>query len=204
MRLFLSSQSSQVESQLLTFQNVTIASSRLTWSRGDGSVKLTRTELGRNSSLDLGLTSTGSKLSLQLVALLGLFLSSLGLLSKSNTVVLLKVLFERSSVDLHNSRLGQCVGSHQFVVRWVVHHTRHSGLSGDSLGSPREVAGLDSQSSVLDISTSGSDGVDSFGADLGVGALSSQLKLSLLSELGSFSTGSSSLVTRIPGNTHVG
>lgn len=198
--LLLGSQSSQVEGQFLTLQDVTVNSTGLTWSGGDGSVQSTGSELVLDGRLDVRSTGSGSQLSLNLLGLLNLL--GVGLLTQNLTVVGLEPLSEWGSVDLDDGRLGQCVGSNQFVVGRVVHNTSNSGLSGDTLGSPREVTGLDSQSSELLVATSGSDSVDSLSTNLGVSWLSTQLELSLLSELGSFGTSSSTLVTRVSRNTH--
>lgn len=199
--LLLGSQSSQVEGQLLTLQDVTVTSTGLTWSRRDASVQFTSGKLVLNRVLDGGGSSSGSQLSLDLLGLLDLILV-LGLLTQNLTVVGLEPLSERSGIDLDNGGLGQGVGSHQLVVGRVVDDSGDSGLSGDTLRGPREVTGLESQSSELLVTTSGSDGVDSLSTDLGHGRLSTQLELSLLSELGSFGTSSRTLVTRVSRNTH--
>lgn len=144
---------------------------------------------GSGSELLFGLRS-----SLDLVALL--------VLTQDLTVVGLKPLLEWSGVDLDNSRLGQGVSSDQLVVRRVVDDRSNSGLSGDTFAGPREVTGLDSQGSELLVTTSCSDSVDSLRADFSVGWLSAQLKLSLLSELGSFGTCCRTLVARVSGDTH--
>lgn len=200
-RLFLGGQSSQVEGQLLTFQDVTVTSTRLAWSRRDGGVQSTGVELVRHSVLDHGFAGSRGQLSLNLLRSLDLLLVSL--LAQLLTVVVLVPLSERSGINLNNSRLGQSVGSNQLVVGRVVDNTSDSGLSGDTLGGPREVTGVNSQRSELLVATSGSDRVDSLGTDLGVGGLSTQFELSLLSELGSLGTSSRTLVTRISRNTHV-
>lgn len=152
--------------------------------------------------LNDGLSGSGSELLLVLGGLLNLV--ALLVLTQNLTVVGLEPLLEWSGVDLNNSRLGQSVSSDQLVVGWVVDDRSNSGLSSDTFTGPREVTGLNSQSSELLVATSGSDGVDSLGTDLGVGWLSTQLKLSLLSELGSFGTGCRTLVTRVSGDTHSG
>lgn len=153
-----------------------------------------------DSGLNVGRSGSGSQLSLNLVRSLDLLLGLL--LTQRFTVVGLKPLSEWSGIDLDDSRLGQGVSSNQLVVRWMVDDRGNSGLSGDTLGGPREVTGLNSQGSELLVATSSSDSVDSLGTDLGVSGLSTQLELSLLSELSSFGTSSSTLVTRVSRNTH--
>lgn len=168
--LFLGGQSSQVEGQLLTLQDVTITSTRLAWSRGDASVQLTSGELVVDSGLNLGRSSSGSQFSLDLVGSLNFLLSLF--LTQGLTVVGFVPLSEWGSINLDDSRLGQGVGSDQLVVGWVVDDRGDSGLSGNTLRGPREVTGLNSQSSELLVTTSGSDGVDSLSTNLGVGWLS--------------------------------
>lgn len=201
MCLLLGSQSSQVEGQLLALQNVAVASARLAGSRRNTGVQSTSSELVLNRRLNVGRTSSGSQLLLNLLGSLHFLL--VGLLTQNLTVVSLEPLSERSSIDLNNSRLGQCVSSNQLVVGRVVHNTSDSGLLGHTLGSPREVTGLNSQRSELLVTTSGSNSVNSLSSNLGVSRLSAQLELSLLSELGSLSTGGRTLVTGVSRNTHI-
>lgn len=200
-RLLLSGQSSQVEGQLLALQDVTITSTGLTWSRGDTGVQLTGSELVVNGGLDVRGTGSGSQLSLDLLGLLG---GVLGLaLTQNLTVVGLEPLSEWSGVDLDDGRLGQSVGSHQLVVGGVVDDRSDSGLSGDTLAGPREVTGLNSESSELLVTTTGSHGVNSLTANLGHGWLTAQFELSLLSELSTLGAGGGTLVARVSRNTHV-
>lgn len=154
--------------------------------------------------VDSGLNGRGSSSGSELLLSLrgGLDLKTLLVLTQDLTVVSLEPLLEWSGVNLNNSRLGQSVSSDQLVVRRVVDDRSNSGLSSDTFTTPREVTGLNSQGSELLVTTSGSDSVDSLGTNLGVGWLSAQLKLSLLSELGSFGTGCRTLVTRVSGDTH--
>lgn len=169
--LLLSSQSSQVEGQLLTLQDVTVTSTGLAGSGRDSSVQLTGGELRVQGGLNVGSALSGGQLTLNLLGALDFLLIVL-LLTQRVTVVVLVPLTEGSGIDLNNSGLGQGVGSNQLIVRRVVCNNCKSGLSGNTLGSPREVTGLNSQSSELLVATSGSDTVDTLGADLGVGGLS--------------------------------
>jgi hypothetical protein len=67
---------------------------------------------------------------------------------------------ERCSVDLDDGRLDDGVGSDKLVVGSVVNDTNNSGLAGGVLGRPREVAGLETQSAVLEVSSTSTHGVD--------------------------------------------
>lgn len=93
-------------------------------------------------------------------------------------------LTEGSAIDSDDGALDERLGSHKLVVRRVVDDIDDSALSGSSLGGPGEgslnsrVENLrqkgklylvESKSSVLDVSTSSSDGVNSLRLELGHG-----------------------------------
>ena len=110
-------------------------------------------------------------------------------------------LSERGSVDLNNSALGQSFGSDQLVVARVVHYIDDSRLSGDTFGAPREVTGVQTKRTVLFVSTTSSDRVDTLRAQFRVGRRSAQLELPLLSWLWSFATSGTSFMPVISGDT---
>lgn len=226
-----------VESQLLSLQNVTIRTTALAGPGRDDGVQTTGLELALQRRLDLavGGVSRGLLL-LNALALLGLggtsALSTSLLLASATqrlAVVRLVPLSERRSVDLHHGRLGQRVGPDQLVVRRVVHHPDHAGLARNPLGSPREVARVQTQRAVLGVTTPGPHKVDALGADTRVGRLTTLLEGSagkipltlcpnplpmafssicsvvpLLAVLGALRSASRALVTGITRNTHVG
>lgn len=207
--LFLRGELSEVEGQLVTLQDVTVASARLTRSRRNTSIKSTSTELGLDSSLDLSVLLSSSKLSLDLLGLLlgldKLLVDNLLTLLLTNwlAVVGLVPLTEWGSVNLDNSRLGQGVGSDKLVVGRMEGNTNDTGLSSDVLRAPGEVTGFETKGTVLGVTATGTDRVNSLGADTGVGWLTAQLKLSLLSVSGDSSTGVRTFVTRITRDTHL-
>lgn len=207
--LFLRGELSEVEGQLITLQDVTIASAGLTRSRRNTSIKSTSTELGLNGSLNLSVLLSSSKLSLDLLGLLfrldKLVVDNLLTLLLTNwlAVVGLVPLTVWGSVNLDNGRLGQGVGSDKFVVGRMESNTNDTGLSSDVLRAPGEVTGLETKGTVLGVTTTGTDRVNSLGADTGVGWLTAQLKLSLLSVGGESSTGVRTFVTRITRDTHL-
>lgn len=191
----------EVESKLLTLENVTVNSAGLTGSRRNAGVKSASTELSLNGGVELGISLSGSDGSLVSLSNDGLLLASL-LLAESLSVVGLVPLSEGGSIDLDDGRLGQSVGSDQLVVGGVERDTEDSGLSGGALRAPREVTGLNSDGSELLVSTSGSDGVDSLGSDSGDGTLSATLELSLLVDGDTLGAGVGSLVSGVSRNTH--
>ena len=170
-----------VESQLLTLQDVTVDTAALAGTRGDHGVDTAGLELALDGGLDLaGLLEAGSLLLLHAVALL--LLGDLGLLLASAAdglaVVGLVPLTEGSGIDLDDGGLGQGVGTDQLVVRRVVGDNDDTGLAGDALGAPREVTGLETESTELAVATTGADKVDTLGADTGVGGLATLLERS--------------------------
>lgn len=168
-----------VESQLLTLEDVSVTSTALTRSRADDSIDTTSLELLLQGRLNL---------SLLLQSLLMLVLHALGqllllhgllLLSSStdgHTVVSLIPSSEWRGINLDNSGSGQGIRSDKFVVGRVESDDNDTGLSGDSLAAPAEVAGVESETSELSVAAAGSDEMDSLCANTGVGWLTTFLK----------------------------
>lgn len=223
-----------VESELLTLQDVTVAATGLAGSAGDNSEQSTGLELLLNGALDLAAGGvSGSLLLLDGVGLLDLLLGlallgSLGLLASSAeglAVVGLVPLSEGGGIDLDDGALGQGVGSDQLVVGGVVGDADDTGLAGAALGAPGEVARVETEGTVLVVTTTSADGVDALGANTGVGTLATSLESALLpccqrsermsSEKGSYGlsellrtvvgalgTGGGALVSRVTRDTH--
>ena len=83
---------------------------------------------------------------------------------------------EGGGIDLDDGGAGQGVGTDKLVVGGVVDDTDHTGLLGDALRSPREVAGVETQSTELAVATTGADKMDALGANTGVGRLAALLE----------------------------
>lgn len=178
-----------VESELLTLQDVAIAATGLTRTAGDDGEETTGLELLLNGVLDLAVGCVAlSLLLLDRLALLGVLgggalLQGLGLLASTANglaVVSLVPLTERSGVDLDNGATSEGVGADEFVVGRVVGDSNDTGLAGGALGGPGEVARLETESTVLVVTTAGADGVDSLGTNTGVGTLAASLESALL------------------------
>lgn len=179
MRERLLSDLSLVESQLLTLQDVSVASSALTRSRADDSVYTTGLELLLQSGLDL--THLLDSLLVLVLHALGhlLLLSWLLLLPSSTdgyTIMSLVPSSEWSGIDLHDGGSGKGIRSDKFVVRGMESDDNDTGLSGDSLTAPTEVARVESETSELSVSAAGSYEMDSLSANTGVGWLTTFLK----------------------------
>ena len=101
---------------------------------------------------------------------------------------------EWSSVDDDNGVLDQSLGPHQLVVGGVVDHVDDPGLACHGLAAPGEVASVQSQGSVLLVSSSSTNSVDPLRSELGHGWRSGQLKLPLLADLVPLASGGSALV----------
>jgi len=124
------------------------------------------------------------------------------LLGEFNTVVLEVPLSERSSIDLDDTALDQSVGSDEFVVGGVVDDTDDLGLSGDLFRSPGEVSGVESEGLEFVVSSSNSVSSDGLFTDLGESGRTTRFVLLLLLVDGHTTTGKSSLVSRVSGDTH--
>lgn len=120
-----------VESELGSFENVSVGSSALSWSGRNAGEEFTSVELIGNMLVnDSGLLES-FVLSLDVSGLLlGLFFL---LLSELNSVVLIVPKLEGSSIDLDNAILHNSLGSYQFIISGIVHNIDDSGLSGNSL-----------------------------------------------------------------------
>jgi len=134
--------------------------------------------------------------------LLDLFTFDGLLLAEFNTVVSDVPLSEGSGVDLDDAALDQSVGSDEFVVGGVVDDHDDLGLSGDLFRSPGEVTSIESEGLEFVVSSSHSVSSDGLFADLGEGGRTTRFVLLLLLVDGHTTTGKSSLVSRVSGDTH--
>ena len=124
------------------------------------------------------------------------------LLNEFNTVVLKVPLSKKSSINLNDTTLDQSVGSDEFVVGGVVDDTDDLGLSGDLFRSPGEVSGVESEGLEFVVSSSNSVSSDGLFTDLGESGRTTRFVLLLLLVDGHTTTGKSSLVSRVSGDTH--
>lgn len=180
---FLLSDRTLVESKLITLQDVSVTATALAGARGNNGVQTAGLELSLDGGLDLAVVSEASRLLLLDAVALLLLLGglSLGLASPADglAVVSLVPLSEGGGVNLDDGRLGEGVGTDQFVVRRVVHDTNDTGLAGNALRSPREVAGLETEGTELLVTTTGTDKVDSLVTKTGVGGLATLVERSV-------------------------
>lgn len=178
-RLFLLSRKlPQVELKFFTFEDVTIDTAGLTGTRGDCGIDAASSELRFKTLGKLGLV--GPRLGL------GGLLNVLGHLTTTrswHTVVRLEVLTERVSVDLNDGSLGKGVRTDKLVVRGVVNYLDNTGLAANSLSAPGEIASLETQSTVLGVTTTHANWVNTLFTDLSVSGLATHLELPLLAEL---------------------
>ena len=71
-------------------------------------------------------------------------------------------------------------------------------LASDMFTAPSEVARIKTESTVLEVATADTDGMDALGAELGVGGLTTELEFSLLAIVGALGT---RVRTLVPGGT---
>src|SRR4051812_47160914 len=89
-------------------------------------------------------------------------------------------LSEWSSIDLYDGGFGEGVGSDELVVGGMESDNDDTDLASNSLGSPREIAGFETESAELAVTTTGTHEMDSLGSDTGVGFLSAGFESALL------------------------
>lgn len=175
-----------VEGELLTLQDVTVDTARLTGPAGDNGVETTGLELLLEGGVDLAAGGKASSLLLlDRLALLHLLGGGGALLllpaaAEGLAVVGLVPLTEGSGIDLDDGGLGEGVGADELVVAGVVGDDDHTGLAGAALGGPGEVARVETESTVLVVTAAGTHDVDTLGTDTGVGGLATSLESSLL------------------------
>ena len=64
------------------------------------------------------------------------------------------------------------------------HDSEDSGLACCALAGPGEVTGLQTEGTVLEVSSTDTNGVDALGAELGVSGLTAELEFALLAVVG--------------------
>lgn len=108
--------------------------------------------------------SSGALLVQHVVLIGGILLVLLA--AQGQDVVALVPLTERGRVNDDDGVLHQGLGAHQLVVGGVVDHIDDTGLAGSSLGGPREVSDVKTESAELDVATASADRVDARGSQL--------------------------------------
>lgn len=102
--------------------------------------------------------------------------ASLSLSSDRRAIMSLIPCPERRGIDLHHGASGQSVGSHKFVVGRVEGDHDHTGLAGDTLGAPGEVARVETETTEFLVAATGAHEMDAFSADTRVGWLTTFLE----------------------------
>lgn len=132
-----------------------------------------RRELVLQSVLDLGellaghvlLHGGGRALLVQHVVLIDGVLLVLPA-AQGQDVVALVPLTEGGRINDDNRVLHEGLGAHQLVVGRIVDHIDDAGLAGSTLGRPREVSGVQTERTELDVATTGADRMDARGGEL--------------------------------------
>ena len=79
--------------------------------------------------------------------------------------------------------------------------TNQPRLAGDVLRAPCEVSGVETESTVLEVSSTDTNGVNALRAELGVSGLAAELELALLAVVGALSTRGRTFVPGGAGDT---
>lgn len=97
---------------------------------------------------------------------------------------------------------GQICSKRRYADEGNTHDTDDPRLAGNVLAAPGEVARVETESTVLEVTTADPNGVNALGAELGVGGLPTELELSLLAVVGTLGTGGRTLVPGRAGDTY--
>jgi hypothetical protein len=119
-----------VELEFFAFENIAIATSRLSGARRNRHKKATADELVSNCRIDAAILVPLEEGALQRGSDLARLFLLFGL-AKSDAVMLVVPLTEGSSVDLNDGVLHKSVGADVVVVRAVVDDTQDTRLAGD-------------------------------------------------------------------------
>jgi len=143
----------EVELKLLALKKISVGTTRLARARRHGSEDATSLELVLEGLVESVVGIAGSNLTHDVLGLLYLFLGLVVLLAEQLTVVLLVPGLEGSGINLHDGVLCDGLGTDKLIVGSVVHNIEDPGLPGHSLGTPRVVTRIKTESSVLDVAT---------------------------------------------------
>mmetsp|Transcript_82308 Transcript_82308/g.114260 ORF Transcript_82308/g.114260 Transcript_82308/m.114260 type:complete len:214 (+) Transcript_82308:55-696(+) len=197
-----------VKVQFGSFQDVTIAASRLSGSTGDLGKETSGSKLliqgCLQCSIRLSLLELGHDLR-RLARHVHNFLDGLttSLLDTNlDTVMGLIPRFEGMSINKDNGSLDQGLGTDQFVVGGIVGDIEDSNLASTNFGPPRKVATVQSQGPEFLVATAASNLMDPSLTNLGHGGRSTHFKLSLLAVFGPTASRLTTLVTSFTRNTH--
>jgi len=199
-----------VEVELLTLEDVAVGATALTRAGGEADEDATGGHLGIDGVIDLGVGEASGELGADvagdgvgvLLLVLGL---GLALLAELFAVVLHEPSLEGGGIDLADGTLDESLGTDQFVVGGVVDDVEDTALAGDVLGTPGEVALVQTESAELQVATTTADGADTLGLtvdELGHGGGAANLELALLLMDVAATAGQAMLVTGITTNTH--
>lgn len=142
----------------MTFEDVSVTTTGLTWTAGDDGVETTGGELFVDMLFNLGDNGTFGLLTGDVIGDLwhGGFTGGNKLLltlTQNLTVMVFPPLSEWCGIDLNNGSLDQSLGTDQLVVGGVVNNVDQTGLSGDAFRAPGEITGVETEGTVLVVAT---------------------------------------------------
>ena len=159
---------------------------------------------GVGGLVDVELASTGDGALLGLLGLGdGTLTALLGGGVNVDAVVLGVPELEGGGVDGDDGVLDEGLGTDQLVGGGVVDDVEDTGGLGDGFGAPGEGATVEAEGAGLLVAAAGADGVDTAGAELGVGGEAAHFVLSALAADGGLTTGDLTLVEARADDTHV-
>ena len=92
--------------------------------------------------------------------------------------------------------------AHRCLNQMKTYDTDDTSLPGDRLAAPREVARIEAESAVLEVTAADADSMNPLRAKLSVGSLATELEFSLLAVVGALGTCVRTLVPGRAGDTY--
>jgi len=195
---------SLVEVKLGSLKDDTVAATGLARSGGNLGEETARGELMVKSRLEGAVLLPGGELTLDAVGLLALDLELGGLAlleTDLEAVVGLVPLLEGVGIDENDGTLDESLGTDELVIGGVVGDVEDADLARADLGTPGEVAGVETEGAELEVATAAADGVDATLADLGHGGGAAHLELPLLAVLLAATAGLAAFVPSLTSDT---
>jgi len=178
-----------VELELLALEDVTVGAATLSGAGREADQNAARAELCVDILVNLGVGVASGELGADVLGGLGFTFGlllglGLALLAELAAVMLHEPGLERGAFDLNDGTLDEGLGADQFVVGGVVDDIQDTGLAGDVLGAPGEIAAVQTEGAELEVATAATHGADTLATvvvvELGHGRRATELELALL------------------------
>jgi hypothetical protein len=190
-----------VELEFGTFENVAIATARLTRAAGNHGEKTALAELFLKARVE---RADFLALGDSFLDVFGTFLGGgvNGSFGHIDGVKLFIPLSEGRGIDEDDGAFDESLGTDKFVVGSIVDNIEHTSLAGAGFGGPRKVARIQGEGAVFVVATTNTDRADNLLVEFGVGRRAGEFGLALLLVDLAAATGQAAFVSRVTADTH--